>query len=347
MRVPTPPAPIVAALALKSLGIARGYLPGALAFSEGNRHPREVVTAIKGAVAAMGTADYPAADNAPVAGSFVGAMHTFSVPLRLLQYMIHTPMHTRIFAALTAVVASRIEEGTAMPVLSGNWTTATLDPVKHAGIVVKTEELVRSASDTAALALLYELAQAVAEEENRSFISPEVLGSVMYGAPHFNATGSTLASIDADLKRLMDSVPGAFVPGASLVTTQETATFLALVRGTGGAAAYPNITPQGGTLLGLPVLITSACAVAGSPPTRVIGLINPSEIVWADEGKVTLSASTEALLEMSDTPSGNSLTPAATTLVSMFQAGAVALRAVRESAWYARAGSGAYFVTGY
>lgn len=333
---------------LKAVAVAKGNLPGAVVFAESQGQwadRQQVVSSLKAAVAAMGTADAPG-DTGPVAESFLAAMRPYSVPLRLSGFKA-VPTFTRIFVSSSGVIAARVAEGSAIPVLRGDWTATTLEPIKHAGIVVQTDELVRSMSPAAAAAFVDDLAQATAEAENRSFASPEEVGSVLYGAPSFSATGATVADIDADLRRLVDSVAGASKPGAAFLMTRESATYLSLVRGTGGAAAYPNITPQGGTLIGMPVIVTAACAVAGSPPTRVIGLISPSEIFWADEGGVTLSASAEALLEMSDTPSGNSLTPAATTLVSMFQAGATALRAVRESAWYARAGSGAYFVAGY
>lgn len=340
---------VTAAHYLKAYAVAKGNLPGAAVFADTQAHwadRTQIVTALKAAIAAMGRPGDYLADSGPVAESFLAAMRSHSIPLRLAGLKT-VPMHTRLYVNNTGVIAVRVDEGRAIPVLRGDWSSTTLEPGKHAGIVVSTDELVRSMSPAAAAAFVDDLAQATAEAENRSFVSPEVVGSVLYGAPSFPATGGTVANIDADLKRLVDSVPGAHRPGAAFVMTQESATFLSLVRGTGGAAAYPDITPQGGELLGLPVLITSACAVAGSPPTRVIGLISPSEIFWADEGRVALSASTEAMLEMDGAPSGSSLTPTPTTVVSMFQESATALRAVRESAWYARAGSGAYFVAGY
>jgi hypothetical protein len=50
---------------------------------------------------------------------------------------------------------------------------------------------------------------------------------------------------------------------------------------------------------------------------------------------------------MSDDPDGDSLTGTPTNTVSMFQTSSTALLAVRESAWHATAGSGAYFVAGF
>lgn len=336
---------------LQALAVAKGHAGGALAYAEAVgswwSDQSKVVAALKAAVDSTGTADYPGAYN-PVADSFLAAMRTSSVPLRL-SGMRQVPMRTRLFINSGRVIAVRMVEGGSIPAMKGDWTSSILEPFQFAALVVTTSELAKASSPVASAALADDLAQACAEEENRYFVSPDLAGSVLNGASSFNGTGTAVANIDADLKRLVDSVPGAHRPGAAFVMTGMSATFLSLVRGTGGAAAYPGITPQGGELLGLPVLITDACATVGSPQNRVVGLIDPSEVVWADEGRVTLIASTEAAIEMTDAPTADASTGTAgtTSLVSMFQANAVALRAVRESSWYARSGAGAYFQAGF
>jgi HK97 family phage major capsid protein len=165
---------------------------------------------------------------------------------------------------------------------------------------------------------------------------------VLNGAPNFAGSGATVADVDEDLRALLDLVPGAFRPGAAFVMTMRTATFLATLRDSGGARAYPDITPQGGALLGLPVLITAACGQPGSPPTNIIGLLSPGEIFFADDGRVMLSTSNQAALKLDDAADAT-----AGNLISMYQTHCTATKAIRESSWYARAGAGAYFVSGY
>lgn len=332
-----------AARYLQALSIAKGDHRGAIAFSESQPWLDKslVVTALKSAVAAIGTADY--ATTSPIAENFIQCMRDFSVPLRLAGLR-RVPMRTKLFVSGGGVQAVRFAEGSAIPVLAGSWTSTTLTPKKHGGIVVSTDELIKSMTATASEALQQDLAEAVAESENRSFVSPDDVGSVLYGASHFTGTGSTLAAIDADLKSVLDLCEGA----RAWVMTKESATFLSLVRGTGGARAYPEITVDGGTLQGLPVLTTKACAQDGSPITRVIGVLAPSQILWADEGVVRLSVSSDAMLEMSDAPTGDALAPTASGgMVSMWQEDCVGLKGIRESSFYARSGSGAYFVAGY
>ena len=337
-------ASITAGRYLQCLAMAKGDPVGALAIADSHREwtDRDILKrALMAAVTPFETSDYPGA-LLPIANAFLAAMRSDSVARALAQYMRVVPMLTRLFINAAGVVAAEVAEGAAIPALKGNWATATLTPRKWAGIFVQSDELMRSASATASVAITNDLAQAVAEAENRAFVSPDEAGSVLYGAPNFAGSGAALANVDADLAALCDLVPGAFRPGAAFVMTKETATILSLLRGTGDVNAYPQITPQGGTLIGLPVLITSACQQVGSPVTRVIGLLSPSEIFWADESKVILSTSNQASLKMDDAADA-----AAGNTVSMWQTNATATKAVLESAWYARAGSGAYFVAGF
>ena len=58
-------------------------------------------------------------------------------------------------------------------------------------------------------------------------------------------------------------------------------------------------------------------------------MVNASDIYFADEGGIEISLSREASLEMSTTPTGNSLSSTGAALVSMFQTNSVAFRAER------------------
>lgn len=315
-------------------GVAVGY-----AASQGHWADREqVVSALRDASPAYSSSDFPKS-QIPIADAFLGIVRDFSVPARL-QHLRRVPMRVRILVNTSNDRALEVAEGQHWPVLSGSWHTAQLVPRKFGAIVANTLELVSSGSPSAGLAVTADLAEAVAEAENRSFVSPLVAGSVLYGAPTFNSTGATVAAIDADLRALVNLVPGAFRPGAAFVMTQRTATHLATLRDSGGSVAYPGIGPQGGELLHLPVLITSACELEGSPTERIIGLVSPSEVHYADEGIVRFDTSQSALLQLNTAPSAG-----AQNLTSLFQTDSVGLRGVKEADWYARAGAGAYFRT--
>lgn len=328
---------------LQALIMGKHQPTNALAWAESQTQwsdQRPVVAAIKAAISAYATDDFPG-ELSFIADSFLNAMRDISVPLRL-PTLRKTPMHTRVFVNAQGVVVAQVTEGGAIPVLKGDWNAITLRPRKFAGIVVQTEELAKSASPAAPLAIVDDLAGATAEAENLGFLNPSETGSVLDGAPSFVSGGGSVAQVDADLRKLVDMVPGAHRPGAAFCMCKETATYLSLLRGSGGAAAYPNITPQGGTLLGLPVLITKACGEPASPTINIVALVNPREILWADEGRVILTTSNQAALKMDD-----AATAAAGSLISMWHTNSVATKAIRECSWHARTGSAAYFTCGF
>lgn len=300
-----------------------------------------LATAIRAAaVAPVGTGDFPPELGA-VRDSFLAAMRPFSIPLQL-SGLRKTPMLTRVFIGQTGMVAAEVTEGQPIPVMRGDWSVTQLTPRKFAGIVVQTLELMKSASPTASGAIVDDLASAVAEAENFAFLNPSATGSVFFGATNFVSTGSTVSAVDADLQRLVGNVAGSYMPGTTLIMAAQTAAFLGTLRGSGGAAAYSGLGPQGGFLLGMPVLISSAMEFTGSPSTRAVGLLVPSQIFFADASDVRLSTASAASLQMSDAPVAG---PAAH--VSVFQTSSAATRAIKLSAWFARPNGTAYFVCNY
>jgi HK97 family phage major capsid protein len=333
---------------LQAKFIGNGSMQAAAAFAESQGHwidRVQVIGAIKANVSALEASDI-SYEYVPVSTAFLQQVRPYSVPQRL-QNLRRTPIRTRVLLNTAGVTAGLVAAGAAIPVLRGTWDSTTLAPKIVAGIVVQTEELLRSSAPAAAAAITEDLAQAVAEAENRQFLSPAESGSILDGASHFTGTGSSVATVDADLRELVSRVPGAWRPGACFVMTMETATYLGTLRDSDGAAAYPGIGPQGGTLLGLPVLISTACEEASSPPTRIVALLDPSDILYAAEPRAMVDVSGQTALQMDDAPTASAATPSATNAVSMYQTHAVATRALIETGWYARSGAAAYFVAGY
>ena len=331
---------------LQALALAKGNLMLAEHEVRGEWLDRgQIVAALKAAVPGLDSGDMPAAME-PIAESFLAAMRDVSVPLRLQDSLRLVASDVRIYVNGGRVLGVGVAEGAPIPVLRGSWDNTILRPRAFAAIAVQTLELAKTLTVEGTRAFISDLLSAVAEAENNAFVSPWISDSVLEGTPNFASSGSAVANIDTDLAHLVELVPGAFRPGTAFVMCKDTATFLGTRRGTGGAAAYPGVGPLGGELLGVPVLITSAAEQESSPPTRIIGLIDANEIFYLDDG-VELTASQQAALQMDSAPTNEPTTPTATTMVSMWQAGAVALRGVRRANWYARVGAGAYFTAGY
>lgn len=338
------PKAYTAARVLKSLVIAKGNADAAAYFAESQGHwvDRSTVVAALKAVAA-GANDFGDAAQ-DLAASFIESMRDFSVAERLTAKR-PVQFRQRVLVNLTGSAAAEVNEGGPIPVILGSWTTTSLLPRRFAGISVASKELANSPDPTAPLALLGDLAGAVADAENLAFCSPAVAGSIFASASNFAASGSTVSAVDTDLKRLIDLIVNADKPGCAFVLSKETATFLALLRGSGGAAAYPDLSPAGGEILGIPALVTKAMADEASPSTRTLGLVSSSEILWAS-GRVEMETSENAALQMAS-PTTSSTTPTAANMTSLFQADAVAMRAVREAAWYVKPGASAYITTNY
>ena len=247
----------------------------------------------------VGLDDFTTPAGAPISDSILALTRTASIPQRLVGLR-SMPFNTKFYVQTAAITATQIAESKPIPVFRGNWATTTLTPRKFAAMTVATNELIR-ASPQAFQALVADLAQAVGAAESAGFVDPNEVGSVLNGTSTFASTGTTLAAVDADLKHLIELVPAAFRGAATFVMCGGTALYLSQLRGSGGALAYPSMTATGGTLLGLPVLVTEAMEFDDSPVSRAIGLIDSSRIFY-NSGGAMLTVSSQAALEMSGAP---------------------------------------------
>lgn len=150
----------------------------------------------------------------------------------------------------------------------------------------------------------------------------------MYGAGSVPSTGSTYTAVDADLKAAISLLIAAKTTllNAGWILSPITAASLSLMRTPSGESAFEDVTVRGGTLAGLPVLVSAG--VSG-----YIGLVDQDGIVLDEAPRVALDLSEDAVIEMSDTPGENSVTPTPSQVVSMFQTDSVAFRAVLYRAW--------------
>jgi hypothetical protein len=102
---------------------------------------------------------------------------------------------------------------------------------------------------------------------------------------------------------------------------------------------FPGITQNGGTLLGDTVV------TGDNINANHIILLKPTDIYRIADTGIQVSISREAMIEMDDSPTGASDTPAgaSTAMVSMFQSESTALKVVRPVNFQIRrAGAVAY-----
>src|SRR5262245_44322953 len=226
------------------------------------------------------------------------------------------------------------------PVTSAAFATVSLTFAKAAGIIVLTEELVRTSQPSAEETIRQEMIAGISQFLDQQFIDPavaEVVGvnpaSITNGAPATAATGVTGAAARADLVALINAHTAAGIPlaGSVLLMSEATAFALGVSLNALGQSLFPGVTAQGGTIMGVPI-ITSA-----NVGNRIV-LAHAPSILYADDGGVSVDVSREASLQMDSAPTDPA--DATTVLVSLWQRNLVGLRAERYITWKrARTGS--------
>jgi HK97 family phage major capsid protein len=250
------------------------------------------------------------------------------------------PFRTRILVQNVGGSGAWVGENRPVPVTAaGISQDATLEPLKVGAIRVMTAELMRNAVAGSDALIAADAASSLVEALDRALVDPanggdaETPASIASGAPTFSSSGSSVAQIDADLERMVQSLVSAemSLATATWIMSPVTATSLALKRGTGGAPAYPLISAKGGSLLGLPVITSTACSASGSPNERFLLLAEQSEILLADDNGGDIALATDASLQLNDAPGDG-----AQQQISLWQNNLVGIKTVRYVNWRRR-----------
>ena len=149
--------------------------------------------------------------------------------------------------------------------------------------------------------------------------------------------GTTPEALRADLYTLLATYATAnqSTEGLVLVMRSSLALGVGMSRNAFGTKEFPDMTKDGGTLEGIPVVASQ------NVPAGLVIAINAPNILLADDGGVNFDVSTEASLQMDGAP--DSPATATTVMVSLWQANMVGVRAERFITWLkARTGSVQY-----
>jgi len=290
-----------------------------------------VVLALKAAVASGSTTDAVfakplvnnaiAADLIPLlrAGTIIG-----NIPnLRKVPFNVNVPAQTG------GGSINWVGEGMAKPVTAMAFATESIGFAKVAAIVVLDQELVRFSNPDAEDVVRKSLVADIAAFLDKQFTDPAVAAvtavnpaSITNGAPSAAATASPLADMIGLINHFASF--NISVKGLAFIMSPANALALSFRTYSDGSPQFPGIGVDGGTWKGLNVIVSSAVT------TNVIAL-QPQLILYADDGGVTIDASTEASIQMDSAP----VTPPIDTTVlrSMFQENKVAIRAERYSTW--------------
>jgi HK97 family phage major capsid protein len=269
------------------------------------------------------------------------------------------PFNVRIAGQTSGGTAYWVGQGKAKPVTKFDFNATTIPFTKVAAISVITQELARF-SDPSAEALVRDgLADAVIAKIDNDLFDPDVAAVANVNPAGLLNGVSPVAgpgSLDDDaircaLLRLWapwDSTNLGLRP--AYYTTPAVARALSTLTNPLGQLVFPTMTMTGGTVGGVPVRVSNYLANNGGSGGAPFILVDEAEVWLADDGSVTVDASEQATIEMSDTPAGSSnptVVASSTMPVSMWQTDSIALRAERFIWWGLRRTGAIQWIDGF
>jgi HK97 family phage major capsid protein len=321
----------------------------------------DVNVRIKAAVAAGTTLDSTYAAPLVRADNFEGDFVEFLRPQTILgQFgqngvpsLRRIPFNVRITGQTSGGEGYWVGEGAPKPVTEFDFNAVELRWAKVANIAVLTEELIRFSSPSAERLVRDALAEALIARLDIDFITPSKAAvanvspaSITNGVTPIASSGTTADALRDDLRALWGTyITNNINPSdAVYIMNPRTALAVSLMQNPLGQSEFPGLTMNGGTLMGVPVIVSNY--VPYTSPGSLVILVNASDIYLADDGQVAIDASREASLQMDNAPTNSSATPTPTTLVSMWQTNSVALRAERYINWAKRRSQAVAYLSG-
>lgn len=252
------------------------------------------------------------------------------------------PFNVTVQSQTSGASANWTGQGKGKPVTKFNTTTTNLLFTKIAAISVITQELARFSRPGAEGLVRNELAKAVIAKMDTDFVNPDVAvssgvnpASITNGLTGLTTAGTSAANVLTDIQALVAPfiLNGYDISSLVILMPNTLALVLSLMQNSLGQDSFKGMTVTGGSLAGIPVLASQYLASGASYGNMVV-CMSAENVALADDGNVTVDASREASIEMSDAPANESAGPTASGyMVSMFQTNSIAIRAEREINW--------------
>lgn len=295
------------------------------------RHDAMLAAVLRGAVDPI---DRNSALLAPqvVTAEHVQAVRPLTILGKLLPFARRVPFTTPL-AYLTAgtsmqFVGERVPIHVRKPTFGSN---ITLPRLKVAGLTVMSNELLESSRGEEILG--QDLRAAEVEATDRLVFDPTLApidlvqpASLTYGVAPLDVTGAATAEeVDEVIAQLLAELAtlGSTLERVHLIVSTQIAIALAFMRDTLGNRAFPTVSATGGSIAGLPLLVSA------SAPAETIIAIDATEMLVADDDEAEVSTSRFAFLDMDDAPAGSNR-------VSMFQTESTAVKLIRWINWSMR-----------
>ena len=266
------------------------------------------------------------------------------------------PFNIKVPRETGATTAYWVGQGSPKPLSQGAFDTVTLDFSKIAGITTMTQELLKFSRPNAEPILINSLTKAIAYLMDRDFLDPSKAvsvgvspASITNGATAITATGTTTAAFRTDFGSLISQFSlnnNGSLADIVILMSQTQALRLALMRNDFGSKEFPDLSKEGGSIEGFPVVASENIVANGGSPTDgwPIVAMRASDILLADDGAVDVDISTEASLQMENAP--DSPNTASTVMMSLWQNNLVGIRCERFINWVKARTTSVYYITG-
>jgi HK97 family phage major capsid protein len=263
----------------------------------------------------------------------------------------NVPFNVRIPGQTQGSTVAWVGETAPKPVSALGFEDITLRFNKLAGIVVISDELARLSTPSAEGIIRGDLVAQIAQFTDDSFINPAYAAvtdvrpaSVTNGVTPIAASGTDADALRTDVRALYSTFISANLStaGAAWVMTSTQAMAIGMMLNPLGQSEFPGLGAEGGTFMGLPVLVSEV--VPSDSSGSIIVLVKQSEILLADEGGVTVDVSREASLQMNSTPDNPAT--ASTVMTSLWQNNLLGIRAERMITWRKRRPQAVAYISG-
>lgn len=287
------------------------------------------------------------AELRPAADAFVELTRGKSILGRMTGFR-RVPFRIQVPRQSEGALVQWASQGAPVVVGSLSFDNVTLAESKVAGIAVISKELAKFSAPEAGQLINADLIKATGELVDHAFLDPTVAAvgdapaAITYGVTPITATGTTPDALRADVGALIADMAarGSDLESLYLAMSKTMAANIGLM----GESWTDTLGPNGGTLLGIPVLTTTADQGEGnSPLTERITAVDAGKIMLADAG-VEISVSESATLQMETAP--DSPATATTVQVSLWQENLVAAKIVRMIRWEPAGGGASGYISG-
>jgi HK97 family phage major capsid protein/HK97 family phage prohead protease len=247
------------------------------------------------------------------------------------------PFNIKVSRMTTGLTGNWVGEALPVPVSKGVFDTVTMGKTKVAAISYMSKEQLMFSAVSADEIIRNDLAAAAAAKMDSTFVSTAAVSAGVSPAGLLNGLSAIAPTGTGDPDDIRADLGALYIPFSAaqisrrsivIVTNENLANALSLSRSALGIREFPDVTMEGGSFEGYP-LIPSNHVAAGD----VIAISAPN-ILLADDGEVDVSVSDQASIETLDgslVQTGQVGTGA--SLVSLWQTESVGIKITRMVNW--------------